>query len=235
MFAEAVYFNVLYNQTVSWRGKSISSPSLHYRPNLLFSTVANSSVFIITNILLFSDNKIKIYTPAGEHSGVSFLEPFFFWHTRNISSTLTCCCFKSYSFCWWDLGFGLGTCSEDYKEKVLRSRGQSVVSLHTLMRLWGWCGDWWSRVAETSLCLVPRGERRKDEDGELKAPQLCKCRSSWASFLGLPMIFCDCVINYEEDRSKTNTKLFSSLRHKCVCIYIYYLYFLYLWRVWFQN
>ncbi len=110
--------------------------------------------------------------------------------------------FKSYSFLL--MRIGLGTYSEDYEEKgVCSLEGQRVVSLHTLMRLWGWRGGWWSAGAGTSVWLDPLGGRRKDKDRELKAPQLCKCRSSWACFLRLPMIFCDCAINYVKNMKKT--------------------------------
>lgn len=131
-----------------------------------------------------------------------FLSIFIMRECQLHVNLLFVCFSRATVFCWWELGLGLGTYSEVYEEKgVFNPEGQSVVSLHTLMRLWGWRGDWWPRVAGTSVWLDPLGGRREDEDGELKAPQLCKCRSSWACFL---VIFCDCVINCVKDMSKTN-------------------------------
>ncbi len=129
---------------------------------------------------------------------------------ENIISMLTRCFFVLFCFVFQELQFSadedsaLAHIQDNEETGVCSLDCQSVVSLHTQMRLWGWRGGWWSGGAGTSVWLDPLGGRRKDEDGELKAPQLCKCRSSWACFLRLPMIFCDCVINYVKNMKKPN-------------------------------
>lgn len=77
---------------------------------------------------------------------------------------------------------------------VGREGGQRMVSLHK--RLWVRSEGEGEESREAGGLGGPGavGGRRRDEEGELKAPQLWRCRSSWARFLGLPMMRCDCVI-----------------------------------------
>lgn len=113
-------------------------------------------------------------------------------------------CSECYCFCWWKLGLGLGTRLarevQGHEESRLKDRvwgqGQRIVSLHTLTRLWGrWWACWLGLVAGADWPVTRCGRRR---DGELSAPQLCRCRSSCACFLGLLMIRCDCDITCAE-------------------------------------
>lgn len=106
---------------------------------------------------------------------------------------------------WWFNAFpvllflliSLGTIVHGWKESCgpqKKVRGQRMVSLHTLMRLLGRWGRSWPGSSLVFVWPESRGLLQRRRDGELSAPQLCRCRSSWVCFLRLLVIGCECDI-----------------------------------------
>lgn len=105
-------------------------------------------------------------------------------------------------FLWWFDAFwvllfllmSLGTRVYEWEESCgpqRKDRGQRMVSLHTLMRLLGRWGRSWPGSPLASVWPDTRGLLHRCKDGELSAPQLCRCRSSWMCFLRLLVIGCE--------------------------------------------